>query len=89
MLVQSPEETDDIWVLPALPRQLPSGLLSGVRLRGRWAVDIEWKDTVLSHVVLTADIGGARRVHYQNNTKDVELQAGQSVKLFGAHLSTS
>jgi alpha-L-fucosidase 2 len=89
MLVQSPEGTDDIWVLPALPRQLPSGSLSGVRVRGRWTVDIDWKDNVLSHVVLTADIGGARRVHYQEISKDVSLEAGQSVKLFGARLSIS
>jgi alpha-L-fucosidase 2 len=39
-LVQSPEGTDDIWVLPALPRQLPSGILSGVRVRGRWTVAV-------------------------------------------------
>ena len=89
MLVQSPEGTDDIWVLPALARQLPSGRLCGVRVRGAWTVEIEWKDNVLSHVVLTAGIAGTRRVHHRGISKDVNLEAGQSVKLFGAHLSIS
>ena len=87
MLVQSPEGTDDIWVLPALARQLPSGRLCGVRVRGAWTVDIEWKDNVLSHVMLTAGIAGTRRVHHQGISKDVNLEAGQSVKLVSARLS--
>jgi len=86
MLVQSPEGTDDIRVLPALPRQLPSGQLSGVRVRGNWTVDIEWENTVLAGIVVTAQMAGTRRIQYHGTTMDVNLQAGQSIKLSGACL---
>ena len=89
MLIQSPEGTDDVWVLPALPRQVPSGVLSGVRVRGRWMVDIEWKEAGLSQVTFTAEVAGSRRVHYKGMTVNVHLEAGQSVKLYGVQMSTS
>lgn len=89
MLVQSPEGTDDIWVLPALPPQLPSGLLLGIRVRGRWTVDVEWKNNLLSHVTMSADIAGSRRLHYRGVSKAVTLGACGSIRLVGTDLAAS
>jgi alpha-L-fucosidase 2 len=86
MLIQSPEGKDDILLLPALPSQLPSGRLTGVRLRGLWTVDLEWKDCLPHKVILKAGAKGYRRVCYKDTVKIVELNAGDSIQLLGADL---
>jgi len=52
LLVQSHHEV--VTILPALPAGWPSGNARGLRVRGGDAVDLEWRDGVLSIVVLHA-----------------------------------
>ncbi len=52
MLVQS--HTDEIQLLPALPKAWASGKVSGLRARGDVTVDIEWQDGKVIHYRLTS-----------------------------------
>ena len=66
MVVQS--TPDEITVLPALPRQWPSGSLKGVRVRGGGKADIAWKDGRLTEFRLCCDRAAKYRVTYGGET---------------------
>ena len=82
LLVQSHHEV--VTILPALPAGWPSGNARGLRVRGGDAVDLEWRDGVLSSVVLhalatrevTIDVPGDGQVRIKRR---VSLQAGETV----------
>lgn len=48
MLVQS--QTDTVYLLPALPKQMKTGSVRGLRLRGKSELDMEWKDSKVTRV---------------------------------------
>jgi alpha-L-fucosidase 2 len=54
MLLQS--HMDEIHLLPALPVEFSTGKITGLRARGGYSIDMEWKDRELIH----ADIYNAR-----------------------------
>ncbi|MGE5326916.1 MAG: glycosyl hydrolase family 95 catalytic domain-containing protein, partial [Deltaproteobacteria bacterium] len=82
MLVQStPEEID---VLPALPRQWPSGSLKGVRVRGGGKVDITWKGGQLTELRLQSDRAVKYRVRYGERSAEAQLRPGKPIALDGA-----
>jgi alpha-L-fucosidase 2 len=79
MLVQS--SLNEIIVLPALPQQWPAGSLKGVRVRGGGKLDITWKDGRLTLLRLQADHAAKYRVSYGNQSAQVEIQPGKSIRL--------
>ena len=60
MLVQS--HLGHIHVLPALPSAWPAGRVAGIRARGGYELDMEWKDGSLTRAVVRAGHGGTCRV---------------------------
>ena len=50
MLIQS--HMDEIHLLPALPDELKTGKITGIRARGGYSIDMEWRD----HELLCVDI---------------------------------
>lgn len=89
MLVQSPEGREEVWILPALPKELLNGLISGLRVRGGWSVDVEWKDGELVQVILSADLSGEKVLRYRSAKRIVRLDKGQTATMKGAELDES
>ncbi|MDE6859984.1 MAG: glycoside hydrolase N-terminal domain-containing protein [Duncaniella sp.] len=62
MLIQSTPET--ITLLPALPSEWRSGKVTGLRARGGFIVDMEWRDGVVKSATIVSPSGGSTIVAY-------------------------
>ena len=60
MLLQSHAEYLDF--LPALPARWATGTINGLRARGGWTVDLQWKDGHLQEAVVTGQHTGECRI---------------------------
>jgi alpha-L-fucosidase 2 len=81
MLVQS--HGGEIRLLPALPSAWPKGSVRGLRARGGFEVDIEWRDGTLEAVTIRARGGKTCRLVYGDERRDLELEPGGEVRLDG------
>lgn len=79
MLLQS--HTGEIELLPALPSAWPNGSISGLRARGGFELDIEWKRGSLDHAVIRSVYGTQCRVRYRNNSVFLSLKRGASIRV--------
>jgi len=75
------EDFYTIDLLPALPSAWPSGSIHGLKARGGFEVDIDWKDGALLSAVIRSVAGSEARVRYGAATKEIRLQPGQSVRV--------
>jgi alpha-L-fucosidase 2 len=82
MLAQS--TPDEITVLPALPRQWPSGSLKGVRVRGGGKVDITWQGGRLTELRLQSGHAKKYRISYGDQSVEAQLQPGKPIVLDNA-----
>lgn len=77
MLLQSHE--DEINLLPALPKEWQTGSAKGLRARGNFIVDIDWKDGKLVSATIHSLSGNPCALRYgASKTLRPKIQKGES-----------
>jgi len=81
MLLQSRAggESWEIEFLPALPKVWPNGFVKGMRAKGGFEVDIEWKDGKLVNAKVHSLAGNPCRLRYGRITRQLSMEKGQSL----------
>ena len=79
MLLQS--HNGEIHLLPALPDAWTSGYIRGLKARGGYTVDQEWKDGKLVEAVIHPDFDGEVNIRYSDQLKTLNLKSGIKQKI--------
>jgi alpha-L-fucosidase 2 len=72
MLLQSNQA--EVELLPALPKAWPSGKVTGLRARGAYTVDIEWKDGIVTNYRIASADSQTVTVRVNGKTETVQSQ---------------
>lgn len=84
MLLQSQPPSGEIdaqpiiRILPTLPKEWPSGKVTGLLARGGFEVDIEWKDGKLVDCTIHSLQGQPCKVRYGDREEELNLKKGKS-----------
>lgn len=76
MLMQS--QTGVVQLLPALPNAWKTGSVKGIKARGGFEVDLDWKDGKLTEVKVTSLKGQPMKLQYGDQLKELKTVAGET-----------
>jgi alpha-L-fucosidase 2 len=81
MLLQSGQ--GELEFLPALPSAWPTGSVRGLRARGGFEVDEQWKDGKLTKAIITSAAGGSAQLRNGATVRAIQLKPGQTFRWDG------
>ncbi len=85
MLLQSHEKMKDgeviLNLLPALPKAWADGQVTGLRARGDFTVDLEWKAGQVVKAVIHSGHGVKAQVRMNGETRPLHLEVGETAEL--------
>jgi len=81
MLLQSKE--GEIDLLPAVPNVWGDGHVTGLKARGGFEVDMEWKEGKLIKARVKSTLGGQCKVRYEGKVVKLKTVAGRSYAVVG------
>lgn len=81
MLLQS--HAGYIHLLPALPDNWQSGSIKGVRARGGFTIDMEWKESRITRLSITSHSGGTCRIREATSPHEevIETEKGKTYQV--------
>ncbi len=79
MLVQS--NSNNIYLLPALPDAWESGAVQGVCARGGFKLTLAWEGKALVKTEIEAKVGGTTTLIYGDKQKEVTLKKGEKLEV--------
>ena len=77
----------EISLLPALPVSWTEGSVTGLRARGGYEVDMEWKEGKLVRCKITSLLGKLVVVRYGDHTAEYSIPAGETIEIDGANFN--
>ena len=72
---------DKIVLLPALPDALPNGKITGLKARGGFELDVEWREGRLFEVSISSVLPTTCRLEYDEKEILLETEMDQSYTL--------
>jgi alpha-L-fucosidase 2 len=79
MLIQSHD--GEISLLPALPKAWGTGRFAGLRARGGFEVNVDWKDGKVTRIVVKSLLGKPCRVRFGETVREFKTVAGGVYRL--------
>lgn len=79
MLMQSDGNT--IQLLPACPASWKTGSIKGLKARGGFIVNMDWKNGKIINAEIFSTVGGTVKVIYNNKVKTITLSKGKIKKI--------
>ncbi|MCR5217635.1 glycoside hydrolase N-terminal domain-containing protein [Treponema sp.] len=75
------EESSCIELLPCLPQSWTCGSIRGLKVRGAYIIDMEWRDLKLKNARIRAKKGGKVRISYNNSGKFYNFNKDDEISL--------